>query len=45
MYQTQLFCLVYVMSNFAYIEDGGTNLDDQPYIYSILDWSQPKVYE
>lgn len=42
-YQTQLFCLVYVMSNFAYIEDGGTNLDDQPYIYSILDWSQPKV--
>jgi len=42
-YHAQLFCLVYVMSNFAYIEGGGTNLADMPYIYSILDWSQPKV--
>ena len=24
-YHAQLFCLVYVMSNFAYIEGGGTN--------------------
>jgi len=42
-YHVQLFCLVYVMSNLAYIEGGGTNLSDQPYIYSILDWNQPAV--
>jgi len=40
-YHVQLFCLIYVLSNFAYIEGGGTNLADQPYIYSILDWSKP----
>ena len=42
-YHAQLFCLVYVMSNFAYIEGGGTNTADQPYIYSVLDWSKPTV--
>eukprot|EP00090_Calanus_glacialis_P009199 TRINITY_DN17579_c0_g1_i1.p1 TRINITY_DN17579_c0_g1~~TRINITY_DN17579_c0_g1_i1.p1 ORF type:complete len:291 (+),score=51.22 TRINITY_DN17579_c0_g1_i1:159-1031(+) len=40
-YHVQLFCLVYVLSNFAYIEGGGTSVADQPYIYSILDWSKP----
>jgi len=40
-YHVQLFCLIYVLSNFAYVEGGGTNLADQPYIYSILDWSKP----
>eukprot|EP00092_Neocalanus_flemingeri_P015048 GFUD01016254.1.p1 GENE.GFUD01016254.1~~GFUD01016254.1.p1 ORF type:complete len:289 (+),score=61.00 GFUD01016254.1:250-1116(+) len=40
-YHVQIFCLVYVLSNFTYIEGGGTNLADQPYIYSILDWSKP----
>jgi len=40
-YHVQLFCLVYVLSNFAYVEGGGTNASDQPYIYSILDWSKP----
>ena len=29
------------MSNLAYIEGGGTNLADKPYIYSILNWSHP----
>ena len=41
LYHVQLFCLVYVMSNLAYIEGGGTNLADKPYIYSILNWSHP----
>jgi len=40
-YQVQLFCLIYVLSNFAYVEGGGTNIADQPYIYSILNWNQP----
>jgi len=40
-YHVQIFCLVYVLSNFAYVESGGTNVADQPYIYSILDWSKP----
>jgi len=40
-YHVQIFCLLYVLSNFAYVESGGTNIADQPYIYSILDWSQP----
>ena len=44
-YHAQLFCLVYVISNFAYIEGGGTNISDRPYIYSILDWRQPRVWD
>jgi len=40
-YHVQLFCLAYALSNFTYIEEGGTNLKDQPYIYSILDWRKP----
>lgn len=39
---SQLFCLVYALSNFAYIAEEGTEIyNSSHYMYSILDWSRP----
>jgi hypothetical protein len=40
-YHSQLFCLVYALSNFAYIEEEGTSIYETHYLYSVLDWSKP----
>jgi hypothetical protein len=40
-YHSQLFCLVYALSNFAYIEEEGTAIYATHYLYSVLDWSKP----
>ena len=40
-YQSQLFCLAYALTNFAYIAEEGTGIYSSQYLYSILDWSNP----
>lgn len=38
-YQPGIFAAIYMIFNFVYVEAGGVNEDDEPYVYAILSWT------